>query len=361
MTIRVFTSFQAVPAHIRRQLSYPHEPNFFLSLDWYEPLFETCLVTTHNPRIYVVLGAEEEVLCSLYCAASVAWPRALLSLTNFYSVQYLPGLVGKGRNNAALSALTSHIGQERPRWDLLRLSTLTDGDEATGLFDGLRSHGFLARRYFQYENWHARVAGESFESYFAQRPSQLRNTVARKQKKLEKLHKVELRFSTEESSDLERLIRDFTTVYEASWKKPEPFPGFIPALATRCASLGILRMGVLYVDGAAAAAQLWITSGTRAFIYKLAYDEKFGQLGVGSILSRELFRRALDEDRVDEIDYGVGSEPYKKDWMTSVRQIRGIEAYNLKTASGLLRGTWAEAKAAAKKWRPARKPAEVVA
>ena len=90
-------------------------------------------------------------------------------------------------------------------------------------------------------------------------------------------------------------------------------------------------------------------------IYKLAYDEKFGHLGVGSILSRELFRIALDEDHVDEIDYGVGSEPYKKDWMTAVRQIRGLEANNLKTSKGLLLAAWAETKTVLKKWRPNKK------
>lgn len=360
MTIRVFTTFQGVPPDVRRQLSYSNEPNFFLSIDWFELLFETCLITTHLPRIYVAFGAGEEVLCSLFCGASIGSPRALLSLTNFYSVQYLPGFAQKGRDDAALSALTKHIAQERPRWDSLRLSMLIDGPESTGVVEGFQGQGFLPHRYFQYENWYAPVAGETFDSYFSRRPSQLRNTVSRKQKKLEKLHKLELRFSTAESAELEPLVRDFNVVYGASWKEPEPFPGFIPALAARCAALGILRLGVLYVDGVAAAAQLWITAGKRTVIYKLAYDEKYGQLGVGSILSRELFRRALDEDHVDEIDYGVGSEVYKRDWMTAVRQIRGMEGHNPRTARGLVLGTWAGAKAAIKKWRPVQKPAETI-
>jgi CelD/BcsL family acetyltransferase involved in cellulose biosynthesis len=89
------------------------------------------------------------------------------------------------------------------------------------------------------------------------------------------------------------------------------------------------------VDGKPAAAQLWINTERTALIYKLSYDEQYRDFGVGSILSKELFRVAIDEDRVSEIDYGVGSEPYKKDWMASVRKIEGTEAYNQRTLMGM--------------------------
>jgi CelD/BcsL family acetyltransferase involved in cellulose biosynthesis len=136
------------------------------------------------------------------------------------------------------------------------------------------------------------------------------------------------------SRDAER-IQDFVAVYATSWKRPEPYPEFIPALAQMCASLGILRLGTLYVDGEPAASQLWITMAKKALIYKLAYKDRFRDFSVGSILSLELFRQAIDEDRVEEIDYGVGSEPYKKDWMEDKRQLYGLAAFNLRTISGL--------------------------
>jgi CelD/BcsL family acetyltransferase involved in cellulose biosynthesis len=55
---------------------------------------------------------------------------------------------------------------------------------------------------------------------------------------------------------------------------------------------------------------------------------------VGAVLSRELFRYALDIDKVEEIDYGIGSEPYKREWMSSVRNLERISAYNLRTLQG---------------------------
>ena len=97
--------------------------------------------------------------------------------------------------------------------------------------------------------------------------------------------------------------------------------------------------------------KLWITAERKAIIYKLAYDEQYRELGVGSVLSREMFRVAIDEDHVDEIDYGVGSELYKKDWMASVREIYGVEAFNQKSLIGLLLSTMEAAKTTIKKAR----------
>lgn len=351
MTIRVFTAITDLPEAVRRQLSYPVEPEFFLSLDWFELLFETCLSATHRMRVYVSLDGNNRVRCSLFCGVPNDSCRTLVSLTNFYSLHFGPGFPLRVHDPQAWAALADYIAGERPRWDSLSLTMLPDGDVSTSVVEVLAHRRFATKRYFQYENWYAPIGGASFEAYFAQRPSQLRNTVTRKQKKLEKQHKLELLFAKPGSSGHERLVTDFVAIYGASWKQPEPFPEFIPALAGRCFELGILRLGVLYVDGEAAAAQLWITTGKKALIYKLAYDEKFGQHGVGSVLSKELFRMAIDEDQVDEIDYGVGSEPYKKDWMTEVRQIRGLEAYNARSPKGLMLGVWSRVKEALKQLR----------
>jgi CelD/BcsL family acetyltransferase involved in cellulose biosynthesis len=105
-------------------------------------------------------------------------------------------------------------------------------------------------------------------------------------------------------------------------------------------------LGILYVDGAPAASQLWITTAKKALIYKLAYNDSWRDYSVGSILSLEMFRQAIDQDRVEEIDYGVGSEPYKKDWMEDKRRLYGLAAFNLRTASGLVRAGVEKAKLA---------------
>ena len=310
----------------------------------------------------VAIRVEQIVLGALYWGFRLEGERrTLFSLTNFYALEYLPAIAQVPEPESTCRALLEHVARERPRWHALRLSMMPAQAAATQwTLRQLGGFGFRLHLFFQYENWYALCTEEGFESYYAKRPSQLRNTIARRQKKLERAHSFRVQIVRDASPELNGMVSDFVAVYGTSWKQPEPYPDFIPALAGQCAALGILRLGVLYVDAAPAAAQLWITANRKATIYKLAYDEKYAEFGVGSILSRELFRIAMDEDRVTEIDYGVGSEPYKKDWMSSVRRIEGVHALNSHTAMGLIWGAIETAKAALKPWLGAgpQRPAE---
>lgn len=340
MNVSTYRSFQDVPYEVRQCLSYPAQPNFFLSFDWFSLLFETSLSSTLEPRIYVLQDDQEKPAGALFCGVARAGSgavRQLLNLANFYTLEFSPSLVQGSDRHTMTRHLIEYIAVEHPRWDSIRWTFMnSDTEEIRYVLDYFTKTGFSAYSYFQYENWYATTNNQSFETYFSERPSQLRNTISRKQKKLIKTHGFEIKVIDHESPELESVVRDFIAIYNNSWKNPEPFPDFIPALAAICARLGILRLGVLYVNGVPAAGQIWITTSRKAIIYKLAYADQYRELGVGSILSQELFRIALDQDRVDEIDYGVGSEPYKKDWMSSVRTIEGIEAFNRKTPLGLL-------------------------
>ena len=339
MRVCVYTSFEEVPGEVRQCLSYPRQQNFFLSFDWFSLLFETSLRQTVTPRIYVLLGDQEETRAALFCAVNRNGVlRRLMSLTNFYALEYAPSLAGDAAATSSLTRqLVEYIAAERPRWHLISIKLLkSDIPEMQSVSGDLTKAGFSTYPFFQYENWYVESGDKSFEAYFAERGSQLRNTITRKQKKLEKTHGFAIKVGRSESADLKPLLNDFISVYNRSWKQPEPFPDFIPTLVAECAKLGILRLGMLYVGDKPAAGQLWLNTDRKAIIYKLAYDEEYRAFGVGSILSREMFRIAIDEDHVDEIDYGVGSEPYKKEWMSAARNLVGVEAFNRKTLPGLL-------------------------
>jgi CelD/BcsL family acetyltransferase involved in cellulose biosynthesis len=100
--------------------------------------------------------------------------------------------------------------------------------------------------------------------------------------------------------------------------------------------MGALRLGIIYIDGEPAAAQLWIVHNGCALIYKLAYDERFADLSVGTILSAALFQHALDVDKVAVVDYLSGDDAYKKDWMSARRERWGILALNPRSLHGAL-------------------------
>jgi hypothetical protein len=339
MQVSLYTSFEDVPGKIRLGLSYPRQPRFLLSFDWYALLFETSLRDTMSPRIYVATDDSGDPVGGLFCGVLLRGAgRSLRSLTNFYSLEYAPSLLPEGSDqDAVVRSLVAFLAGERPRWDSLHWTSLReDARAARAAVTQLRESGFAVHTYFQYENWHTDASAETFATYFQKRPSRLRNTITRKRKSLERTHEVAIKLLRGEDGRLEDAVRDFTKVYNSSWKKPEPYPDFIPRLAGTCARHGILRLGVLYVGGEPAAGQLWINGSGRAIIYKLAYDERLRDLGVGSILSGEMFRVAIDEDHVAQIDYGVGGESYKKEWMTSVQEIEGVEAFNRRTPRGAL-------------------------
>jgi hypothetical protein len=355
MNVSIYQSFQDIPCEVRQHLSYPAQPNFFLSYDWFSLLFDTSLSSTLEPRIYVVRDKQEKPVGALFCGiarGSAGAVRQLLNLANFYTLEFSPALAQESDRSTIIRHLIEYIAAERPRWNSIRWTFMNaDTDEIRHVLEYFGEADFSAYSYFQYENWYATTNNQSFASYFSERPSQLRNTISRKQKKLAKTHGFEIKIIDHESPELEAAVHDFITIYNSSWKRPEPFPDFIPTLTATCAKLGILRLGLLYVNGMPAAGQIWITTSQKAVIYKLAYADQFRELGVGSILSQELFRIALDQDHVDEIDYGVGSEPYKKDWMPSVRKIEGIEAFNRKTPLGLLLSIREVLKRQSKTWK----------
>ena len=99
---------------------------------------------------------------------------------------------------------------------------------------------------------------------------------------------------------------------------------------------GTLRLGIARKDGRPVAAQLWLVENRQATIHKLAYREDMKALSPGTILGEAMFRRALDVDRVEAIDYGTGDDPYKRDWMAERRPLWRLLAFNPRHMFGLL-------------------------
>ena len=177
-------------------------------------------------------------------------------------------------------------------------------------------------------SWQAETAGKDFAAYWAARPGKLRSTAQRKAKAagLEiELHRV---FDPAAWSAYEE-------VYAASWKPEEGAPAFLRAFAEQEGEAGRLRLGIARKDGRPLAAQLWTVDGGTAWIHKLAYREDSKSLSPGTVLSMAMFRAALDEDRVERIDYGTGDDAYKRDWMDERRILWRLEAFNPMSPAGL--------------------------
>jgi hypothetical protein len=191
----------------------------------------------------------------------------------------------------------------------------------------------VAKPYFAWGTWYQSAANMDFASYLSARPSVLQNTWRRKGAALQKSH----RTAFETAFDVEGFIRVYDEVYARSWKEPEPFPDFMPALLRVAAELGALRHGVLMADEKPIAAQFWIVWQGHAIIFKLAYDKDWSKFSPGTLLTMHMVKEVLERDRVRELNFGRGDDDYKKLWMSERRERWGIEAVNPRSAAGFAR------------------------
>ena len=120
----------------------------------------------------------------------------------------------------------------------------------------------------------------------------------------------------------------YEAVYAQSWKPNEGSPAFLRRFAEAEGAAGRLRLGLARTaDGQPVAAQLWTVESGTAFIHKLAHTEASKPVSPGTTLTAALFEQVIDRDRVSLVDFGTGDDPYKRDWMETVRPRYRIEAF----------------------------------
>lgn len=335
MSVTVYSDVDEIPADIARHMAYGSGRDFFTSLEWFRCLCRFGVGGERRPRIYIARPEGGAGLCALFCLAHEG-ARRLDSMTTYFSMDFAPVTADEGA--ALLDGILAFIAAERPRWRILNFRMMADAGARRRMCAGLRRQGFLVNSYFQFENYFEDGIKGDFEVYYDSRSSRVKNTIRRKERRLLKDHavRIDLRNDFHEPT-----IDAYERIYALSWKGGEEFPQFIREMCRTAAALGLLRMGVLHVDDVPAAAQLWLLSNGRAVVYKLAYDEAFRDYSVGSILTRDMMKYVIEGDNVTEIDYGVGSEQYKADWMTAKRSIMGLEAFNMRSPAGALAaGIW---------------------
>ena len=200
-------------------------------------------------------------------------------------------------------------------------------------------NGCAVFTFHAFQNWVLPVTSD-WPSYLAARDGKLRTTLSRMGRRFA-ARGGRLELLQGDSNRLEAGIAAYQAVYAASWKNAEPFPDFMPGLIQLCADEGWLRLGVAWLGDRAIAAQVWMVANGRAEIYKLAYDEAFKTYSPGTLLTALLMAHVFEQDRVAEVDYLIGDDPYKKAWMTQRRERWGIIAYNSATLAGRF-GLWRE-------------------
>jgi hypothetical protein len=208
----------------------------------------------------------------------------------------------------------------------------------SSLIYALGSAGFVVRTYEHFINVFEPTAGRNYAAYLANRPPSARRRIKKyegKERQLKRSGIYRAEFVNDEVG-LERALHDFTAVFEASWKEPDHHPEFLPACMRAAAKVGCLRLATLYIDNKPAATYLVFLAGKKATFYRTAYHPDHAKMGVGALVKLYMIRHLLDDEDVDEIEFGRDREAYKKIWGSSERVRRGILAFNCRSLGGLL-------------------------
>ncbi len=248
---------------------------------------------------------------------------ALGALATPYTCLWQP-LLAPGLDEARLHAIGRALALAWRHHGVVRLEAMpADSPGLDALLAGLRQAGRRVLAFDHFGNWHESVAGQGWDTYLAARPRRLRTAITRQTKRLREQPGFAFTLVQGEAG-LAEAIAAYEAIYAASWKAPEPHPGFNPALMRACAQDGSLRLGILAVSGAPVAAQLWIVHGRWAGVLKLAYAEAHRGLAPGNVLTGLMIRHLLAHDRIAEIDFGRGDDAYKQHWARERRQRLGV-------------------------------------
>jgi hypothetical protein len=232
----------------------------------------------------------------------------LEALGNWYSFAVKPLLTKDALGPGLLRAIARDL--KRRAWRVTLAPVPDEDGSALLLQEAFRTAGWQVWRKQCDVNHVLEVGGRSYTQFLDGRPGQLRTTLKRKGAKVQvRLHRA---FDPAAWTDYE-------TVYAASWKPEEGSPAFLRAFAGQEGAAGRLRLAVAYAEGRPIAAQFWTVEGSTAFIHKLAHSEEAKALSPGTTLSAALFEEVIDRDRVEMVDFGTGDDPYKRDWMETIR------------------------------------------
>jgi hypothetical protein len=338
--MRVLRTFDDMPESIRRALSDVWQDEY-CSAEWFSLLERTVFRDDAEKecRIYVT-DENGSAFCVPMFQDHAARCRVLSGLTNFYSTIFSPLVSGIDHVGPGIRITARYLASERPAWDVIQMRPVeADCGFSVMWYEALREAGFWVDRFFCFGNWYLKVQDRSFRQYFEGLSSKLRKNIPQAQRRLLRRSGFSLRIFNGTEPDIGQAIEDFQAVYHRSWKRPEPYPQFIPEFMGLATRNGWLRLGIVRIGAVPAAVQLWTVAIGRASIYKVAYDEQFKKDSVGTVLSAAMMEHVIDVDRVAEVDYLIGDDPYKQYWMSHRRERFGIIGFNKRTPAGIIRAS----------------------
>lgn len=328
-----YTDWHQLPESANTLFEQAEKSSIFFSRPWFENLAAVAL-DNDSTMILACVQEDDKVLAILPLVKSESdgWNSLKHRYTTHYSLLYgdadqrqVPGCMAEGLAQLPLKALLLEPVAE-------------DDSNINSLQHSMQARGFSCERMFRFYNWIYTVQGQTYADYMAERPARLRNTISRKQRKLEREHGYQIRLFSGEQ--VPHRMSDYYAVFNASWKPNEQYVGFLDGIVAGFSRQGWSRLAVLYVNDTPVAAQLWFVAHGKASIFRLSYDKAWKAYSPGSILTSFMMEHVIDSCRVEEIDFLTGNDAYKQDWMSERRTRFALACVKVKSTTSTGRYEW---------------------
>lgn len=326
-TAQIFEVTEALPEHLHNWLNTVQPHSIFATVDWFEALisFKRNEPLSTADFYWLVVFKDSDP-----CIAAPIEKngKKLKLISNFYT-PYIDIFYQHQTLSAkdAWSLLLHHLSLVSANWQSLEVSPLTLKQLST--LSDLQQHNNISVFPYHFSaNFSTDIP--DFNTYWASRSSRLKNTLQRRKKLLGEDN---LDIQVYSSLSAEQ-YQSYWHIYELSWKAQEPSRDFINWLMQWAEKSEKLQLGILTINGIAAACQLWLVDSGTAYIFKLAQDKATDKYSPGTILTEHMIRMLNEVKGVKRLDFLLGDDAFKKLWMAERNNIMGAEIINRSTMRG---------------------------
>lgn len=258
-------------------------------------------------------------------------PRVSFIGTGRVGSDYLDILVRHGAAAEAIPKLSAHFVQTGAQLDLAQVRITSDAGRL--LARDLRLAGCLVRAKRTHRCPYIDLGGATFDSYLGSLGSEHRYNFQRKLRKLETAHAMRFEPVLSEARRRE-LLPVLFELHRLRWSERggsdglsgEGIPEFHDEWSRLALERGWLRLFVLWLKDAPAAAFYGFRYGRVFSFYQSGLDPRFSKLSVGLVTMGLAIRSAIDEGAA-EFDFLHGEESYKSHWAKQTRRLCRVSVY----------------------------------
>ncbi|MEO8304440.1 MAG: GNAT family N-acetyltransferase [Betaproteobacteria bacterium] len=339
--VRVFSSDESLPSELGNVFSPAHK-TLFESRELFRNFEQSGIAPGFRIRLYALTTIDDDtvraLLSAVYSRLYAAHPRAkVLHFSGVEGTPFIPWPSQSSRDEStAIDRVIEFVHADRHGYDVLRFSPL---EPHTPVIDqvvaALRRTGHPTRVYEAPRASYARSAGMTSDAFLAARPRGLRAPLERARRMLGDAGRANFRLVVDDGS-IDAAARDYERTEDIGKGGASPeLPGYLPGLMRVAARAGVLRLGFLDVDGAPAAAQLWIVSAGVGHCLRIVRVTSHAELPLGDLLTMHMARHLIDVDGIAELEFGTVTAEFARNWTNGTRARVGVIAFNPRTWRGI--------------------------